>query len=57
MSRKWQITFKDGSEIKKRLVEAGTVAEAVEVFQEYFPSAEICGEPRYIAMDLFVDEK
>ena len=57
MSRKWQITFKNGSETKKRLVEAGTVEEAVEVFREYFPSAEICGEPRYIAMDLFVDEK
>ena len=57
MSRNWQITFKDGSEIKKRLVGAGTSAEAVKIFQEYYPSAKICGEPRYIAMDLFVDEK
>lgn len=55
MSRKWQVTFRlpGSSKYHKRIIAADYQWEAKKLFEASMPSAEVCGNPRYIPSDLY----
>ena len=52
--RKWQVTYRlpPSTKYLKRIIEADHQWDAKKIFEAYMPTAQVCGNPRYIPNDL-----